>query len=155
MRGRHEQLLRCQKLPSNERPLLAAQSGPSLNAQVRRVRCDVMADRSDREQGQPKRCPRHHSLINRMGPCLRTPIRASSLKRLHQQAGQKTAPDQCHCVNLALATREPSTEDIVRADRHVSKVPLAETNSGAISTNLAARGGCSRQTLPSLCVQRD
>jgi len=23
MRGRHEQLLRCQKLPSNERPLLA------------------------------------------------------------------------------------------------------------------------------------
>ena len=39
-------------------------------------------------------------------------IRASSLNRLHQQAGQKTAPDQCHCVNLALATREPSTEDI-------------------------------------------
>ncbi|MEA2793873.1 MAG: hypothetical protein QOI87_1253 [Bradyrhizobium sp.] len=40
-------------------------------------------------------------------------IKASSLDRLHQQAGQKTAPDQCHCVNLALATREPSTEDIV------------------------------------------
>src|SRR5664279_4239412 len=39
-------------------------------------------------------------------------IRASSLNRLHQQAGQKTAPDQCHCVNLSLATREPSTEDI-------------------------------------------
>ena len=39
-------------------------------------------------------------------------IRASSLNRLHQQAGQKTAPDQRHCVNLALATREPSTEDI-------------------------------------------
>jgi hypothetical protein len=46
-------------------------------------------------------------------------IRASSLKRLHQQAGQKTAPDQCHCVNLALATREPSTEDIVSLARHV------------------------------------
>ena len=26
---------------------------------------------------------------------------------------QETAPDQCHCVNLPLATREPSTEDIV------------------------------------------
>jgi hypothetical protein len=43
-------------------------------------------------------------------------IRASSLNRLHQQAGQKTAPDQCHCVNLALATREPSTEDIGSAE---------------------------------------
>ena len=39
-------------------------------------------------------------------------IRASSLNRLHKQAGQKTAPDQRHCVNFALATREPSTEDI-------------------------------------------
>ena len=38
-----------------------------------RARCDVMADRSDREQGQPNRCPRRHSLINRMGPCSRTP----------------------------------------------------------------------------------
>ncbi len=38
---------------------------------------------------------------------------ASSLNRLHQQAGQKTAPDQCHCVNLSLATREPSTEDML------------------------------------------
>jgi hypothetical protein len=28
------------------------------------------------------------------------------------KAGQKTAPDQCHCVNLPLATREPSTEDV-------------------------------------------
>src|SRR5271157_3123682 len=38
-----------------------------------RERCDVMANRSDREQGQPSRCPRHHSLHNRMGPCSRTP----------------------------------------------------------------------------------
>ena len=50
-------------------------------------------------------------------------IKASSLDRLHQQAGQKTAPDQCHCVNLALATREPSTEDIVRSARQVRFVP--------------------------------
>ena len=39
-------------------------------------------------------------------------IRASILNRLHKQAGQKTAPDQRHCINFALATREPSTEDI-------------------------------------------
>jgi hypothetical protein len=49
-------------------------------------------------------------------------IKASSLNRLHQQAGQKTAPDQCHCVNLALATREPSTEDVRRRRRHVRSV---------------------------------
>jgi len=42
-------------------------------------------------------------------------IRASSLTRLHQQAGQKTAPDQSQHVNLPLATREPSTEDIEAA----------------------------------------
>ena len=34
------------------------------------------------------------------------------LIRLHQQAGQKTAPDQRHVINFALAMREPSTEDI-------------------------------------------
>ena len=55
---------------------------------------------------------RRHSLKLRMGPCSRRPITASSLNRLHKQAGQKTAPDQRHCVNFALATREPSTEDI-------------------------------------------
>ena len=32
-----------------------------------------MADRSDREQGQPNRCRRRHSLMNRMRPCSRTP----------------------------------------------------------------------------------
>jgi hypothetical protein len=55
-------------------------------------------------------------------------IRASSLKRLHQQAGQKTAPDQCHCVNLALATREPSTEDIASRACQVRKVPKSDIN---------------------------
>src|SRR4029079_18686959 len=74
-----------------------------------------MADRSDREQGQPNRCPRRNSLMNRMGPCSRTPSGPAVSNRLHQQAGQKTAPDQCHCVNLTLATREPSTEDIASA----------------------------------------
>src|SRR5450432_854807 len=50
--------------------------------------------------------------VTQNGTLFADSIRASSLNRLHQQAGQKTAPDQCHCVNLALATREPSTEDI-------------------------------------------
>src|ERR1700751_2255449 len=40
-----------------------------------RERCDVMANRSDREQGQPTECLRRHSLISRMGPCSRTPSR--------------------------------------------------------------------------------
>ena len=38
-----------------------------------RARCDVMADRSDREQGQPNLSLRRHSLKSRMGPCSRTP----------------------------------------------------------------------------------
>ena len=39
------------------------------------------------------------------------PIRASSLYRLHKQAGQTTAPDQRPVHHFMLATREPSTED--------------------------------------------
>ncbi|KRR19240.1 hypothetical protein CQ14_39305 [Bradyrhizobium lablabi] len=47
-------------------------------------------------------------------------IRASSLNRLHQQAGQKTAPDQSQHIHLPLATREPSTEDIANDHEYVS-----------------------------------
>src|SRR6516162_8740431 len=54
-------------------------------------------------------------------------IRASSLKRLHRQAGQKTAPDQCQYVNLALAMREPSTEDIRVTHRRVSALGQTRT----------------------------
>src|SRR5215472_17697660 len=71
-----------------------------------------MANRSDREQGQPKRCLRRHSLISRMGPRSRTPSGPAVSTDCIKQAGQKTAPDQCHYVNLALAMREPSTEDV-------------------------------------------
>ena len=39
------------------------------------------------------------------------PIRASSLNRLHQQAGQTTAPDGTPDHHFTLATREPSTDD--------------------------------------------
>src|SRR5450432_1979749 len=59
--------------------------------------------------------------VTQNGTLFADSIRASSLSRLHQQAGQKTAPDQCHCVNLALATREPSTEDIGSARRQCSR----------------------------------
>jgi len=47
------------------------------------------------------------------------PIRASSLNRLHQQAGQTTAPDGTPDHHFTLATREPSTEDSlkIRQDR--------------------------------------
>jgi hypothetical protein len=38
-----------------------------------RERCDVMANRSDREQGQPTERPRHHSLRSRTRPCSWTP----------------------------------------------------------------------------------
>jgi hypothetical protein len=42
-----------------------------------RERCDVMANRSDRNQGQPTACPRRQSLISRMGPRSRTPSGAA------------------------------------------------------------------------------
>src|SRR5450432_2603198 len=61
--------------------------------------------------------------VTQNGTLFADSIRASSPNRLHQQAGQKTAPDQCHCVNLSLATREPSTEDSSRTSRHFRKVP--------------------------------
>jgi transposase len=38
-----------------------------------RGRSDVMAYRSDREQGHPAECPRHHSLPSRVGPSSRIP----------------------------------------------------------------------------------
>jgi hypothetical protein len=52
-------------------------------------------------------------------------IRASSLNRLHQKAGQKTAPDQRQRINLTLATREPSTEDINHDVWEVRFVPTS------------------------------
>ena len=67
-----------------------------------RGRCDVMANRSDREPGQPAECPRRHSLKSRMGPCSRTPSGPAVHDRPHQQAGHKTAPDQRQSVNSPL-----------------------------------------------------
>ena len=76
-------------------------------------------------------------------------IRASSLDRLHQQAGQKTAPDQSQHVNLPLATREPSTEDIMVDGTLVSYGPTAEMHdrSQDAETVLAALRMTSRTTL--------
>src|SRR5450432_1057815 len=64
--------------------------------------------------------------VTQNGTLFADSIRASSLNRLHQQAGQKTAPDQCLCVNLSLATREPSTEDLSQTSHHVRFVPTSD-----------------------------
>jgi hypothetical protein len=61
-------------------------------------------------------------------------IRASSLNRLHQKAGQKTAPDLRQHVNLPLATREPSTEDIRACGQHVRNGPIRDSCTAAMTT---------------------
>lgn len=88
-----------------------------------RARCDVMADRSDREQGQPNLSLRHHSLISRMGLCSRTPSGPAVSTDCINRPDRRLHPTHCHCVNLSLATREPSTEDSSQTSRHVQKVP--------------------------------
>lgn len=47
-----------------------------------------------------------------IGTLFADPIRASSPSRLHQKAGQTTAPDQTPDHHFLLATREPSTDAI-------------------------------------------
>ncbi|MER9330855.1 hypothetical protein [Mesorhizobium sp. M0488] len=57
------------------------------------------------------------------------PIRASSLEWLHQQAGQKTAPDQRAIMsNYLLHRGMPSTEDIVggNAEGHAQEIDIAQ-----------------------------
>src|SRR5215468_8317981 len=100
-----------------------------------------MANRSDREQGQPKRCLRRHSLISRMGPRSRTPSGPAVSTDCIKQAGQKTAPDQCHYVNLALAMREPSTESdlLARKPTRVATVAMANKTARVIWA-IMARG---------------
>ena len=71
-----------------------------------------MANRSDREQGQPSGRSRHHSLLNEMGLSSRTPSGPAVLHRLHKQAEQRTAPDPTSDRQITLATREPSTENV-------------------------------------------
>jgi hypothetical protein len=74
-------------------------------------------------------------------------IRASSLSRLHQQAGQKTAPDQCHCVNLALAAREPQSDHVRFSNRHRDERGAAKT--AALFDHLVGAGEhCRRNVEP-------
>src|SRR6476620_5848079 len=75
-----------------------------------------MADRSDREQGQPNRCPRRHSLINRMGPCSRTPSGPAVSTDCINRPDRRLHPTNA-TASIALATREPSTEDSIRTSR--------------------------------------
>jgi hypothetical protein len=46
-------------------------------------------------------CGGGHILISRVGPCSRTPPGPAIQSRLHQQAGQKTAPDQRQYINFS------------------------------------------------------
>ena len=71
-----------------------------------------MANRSDREQGQPNGRSRHYSLLNEMGLSSRIPSGPAVLHRLHQQAEQRAAPDPTPKLQFTLATREPSTESV-------------------------------------------
>ena len=85
-----------------------------------RERCDVMANRSDREQGQPTECPRRHSLRSRMGPCSRTPsgpaVSIDCINRPDRRLHPTNATASIYSLQcLLLAMREPSTEDIERA----------------------------------------
>jgi hypothetical protein len=83
--------------------------------------------------------------VSQFGTRLADTIRASSpFKRLHQQAGQKSAPDQRQNIDFVLATREPSTED-VKLDRVTSKLPFVHI----------VRGRCSGSVLVFLAVSDD
>ncbi len=94
-----------------------------------------------------------------MGPGSRTPSGPAVPCRLHQQAGQKTAPDQAARPSNPLAMREPSTEDILtgalaaRASSRVSpskrpkrRFPVVNHSAHGQSVWLGARGsaGCCR-----------
>ena len=107
-RGHH----RADRSPSRSptRPVIeTAHRRPRPRASCRE---HVMANRSDREQGQPNGRSRHYSLLNEMGPSSRTPSGPAVLQRLHQQAEQRAAPDPTSERRITLATREPSTESV-------------------------------------------
>lgn len=60
-----------------------------------------------------------------IGTMFADPIRASSPCRLHQQAGQTTAPDPSPDHHFMLATREPSTDAILQATHNQTFQPNA------------------------------
>jgi hypothetical protein len=67
-----------------------------------RARCDVMADRSDREQEQPTECRRRHSLISRMGPCSRTPSGPAVSTDCVNRPDRRLHPTNATASNLPL-----------------------------------------------------
>jgi hypothetical protein len=64
-------------------------------------------------------------------------VDATGQVNVREQAGQKTASDQCHRANLPLAMREPSTEDIIGPVGCFGRPPLNFWRSN--STTLQAR----------------
>ena len=80
---------------------------------MRATRCDGDTGQAGNRDNPPN-VLRRHSLESRMGPGSRTPSWPAVPRRLHQQAEQKTAPDQAAKSSIPLAMREPSTEDVRR-----------------------------------------
>jgi hypothetical protein len=78
-----------------------------------------MADRSDRERGQPNRCPRRHSLINRMGPCSRTPsgpaVSTDCINRPDRRLHPTNATASIYLLQRGSHPQRTST-DVVLAD---------------------------------------
>lgn len=74
-----------------------------------------------------------------IGTMFADPIRASSPCRLHQQAGQTTAPDQTPDRHFMLATREPST-DAIPNSTHLEPLTrvLTQPKSGPAANDPAA-----------------
>jgi len=111
-----------------------------------RERCDVMANRSDREQGQPTKCRRRHSLISRMGPCSRTPSGPAVSIDCINRPDRRLHPTHRHYVNLSLATRGPSTEDMwafARAERGWTQCTSSKACTRlAYSQGSQGAGGC-------------
>lgn len=73
----------------------------------------MMANRSDRELGQPSECPRRYSLISSVGPSSRTPSGPAVFFTTASTGRTEvcTRPN-ANILHFALATREPSTEAI-------------------------------------------
>ena len=76
-----------------------------------------------------------------IGTMFADPIRASSPCRLHQQAGQTTAPDPSPDHHFMLATREPSTDAIRLPTHHRSlgKLMASPKSRHAESTGVSPR----------------
>ena len=83
-----------------------------------RARCEVMANRSDRELGHPAECLRRQSLLSRVGPNSRIPSGPAVFETTASTGRtQDCTRPAAKNITSPLATREPSTQDLLRPDR--------------------------------------